>query len=362
MRVAICGGGVIGACAAWSLASRGADVVVVERHRVAGAASGKSGGFLALDWCDGSPLAPLARRSFRLHAELAARHPGRWGYRRLPTAAVSLGRQRAPATPGLPGWLAPEVLFRGWLGTVETTAQIDPEAFTTGILDLAGGHGATLVNGVVEGIERSADGGRATGIIVDGGVLLADAVVLAMGPWSSRAAAWVDLPAVHGLEGHSLVLDDPGAAPAALFVDCPAPGGGEGAPEVFTRPDGTTYVCGLPSRRPLPEDPAAVVADERFLAQLKAMIESFAPGLAASPVRRGGACFRPVTDDGLPLIGAVAGLDGAYVATGHSVWGMLNGPATGEALAELILDGAASTVDLEPFDPARLPPLRAQAS
>jgi glycine/D-amino acid oxidase-like deaminating enzyme len=36
------------------------------------------------------------------------------------------------------------------------------------------------------------------------------------------------------------------------------------------------------------------------------------------------------------------------------VWGILNAPATGEALTELILDGAARAVDLAPFDPARL--------
>ena len=57
------------------------------------------------------------------------------------------------------------------------------------------------------------------------------------------------------------------------------------------------------------------------------------------------------------LIGAVPGIDGAYVATGHSVWGMLNAPATGEAMSELILDGAAHHVDLAPFAPGRLPPL-----
>ena len=68
------------------------------------------------------------------------------------------------------------------------------------------------------------------------------------------------------------------------------------------------------------------------------------------------ACFRPVTADGLPLIGALPGIDGAYVATGHSVWGILNAPATGEAMAELIIDGAARSVDLHPFDPARAPP------
>jgi glycine/D-amino acid oxidase-like deaminating enzyme len=64
-----------------------------------------------------------------------------------------------------------------------------------------------------------------------------------------------------------------------------------------------------------------------------------------------------MTQDGLPLIGAIPGARGAYVATGHSVWGILNAPATAEAVAELILDGAAKTIDLSPFDPARLPAL-----
>jgi hypothetical protein len=71
MRVMICGGGVIGACTAYFLSQRGIDVTVVERTEVAAAASGKAGGFLALDWCAGSPLDALARRSFGLHAVLS---------------------------------------------------------------------------------------------------------------------------------------------------------------------------------------------------------------------------------------------------------------------------------------------------
>ena len=52
-------------------------------------------------------------------------------------------------------------------------------------------------------------------------------------------------------------------------------------------------------------------------------------------------------------------MNGAFVATGHSVWGMLNGPATGEAMAKLIVDGTAATVDITPFNPARLPAFKA---
>ena len=67
------------------------------------------------------------------------------------------------------------------------------------------------------------------------------------------------------------------------------------------------------------------------------------------------AVLRDRTEAGLPLIGKVG--EGAYVATGHSVWGILNAPATGEALAELIADGATRGIDLAPFDPRRLRPL-----
>jgi glycine/D-amino acid oxidase-like deaminating enzyme len=71
------------------------------------------------------------------------------------------------------------------------------------------------------------------------------------------------------------------------------------------------------------------------------------------------ACFRPVTQDGLPLIGKVPQSEGIHVATGHSVWGILNASATGDALAELVTQDISRSVDLRPpwltvLDPSRL--------
>src|SRR5437764_15218733 len=102
MRVVICGGGVIGACTAYFLARRGIDVIVVERTAVACAASGKAGGFLALDWCAGTPLDELARRSFQLHAALPGEIPGDWGYQRMTAYSGSVvgdrdARRHVPA-------------------------------------------------------------------------------------------------------------------------------------------------------------------------------------------------------------------------------------------------------------------------
>jgi glycine/D-amino acid oxidase-like deaminating enzyme len=69
-HIVICGAGVIGAATAYYLAKRGVKCTLIERVSVAGAASGKAGGFLALDWSDGSPVGALARLSFELHAGL----------------------------------------------------------------------------------------------------------------------------------------------------------------------------------------------------------------------------------------------------------------------------------------------------
>jgi glycine/D-amino acid oxidase-like deaminating enzyme len=151
-------------------------------------------------------------------------------------------------------------------------------------------------------------------------------------------------------------------SPHALFVDYESADGSVDSPEVFPRPDGTVYVCGLSSEAPLPADPAAVLPDPGAPERLRAMTGTFAPALAEAEIVAAQACYRPVMRDGLPLIGRVRGLDGAYVATGHSVWGMLNAPATGEAIAELILEGGTRSIDIQAFDPARLPPLKREAS
>ena len=362
MRVLICGGGVIGASIAYFLSRRGVEAVVVERTGVACAASGKSGGFLALDWCDGTPLQGLARRSYALHASLPDEIGGGWGYRRLTTYGGSAGLEPAKTARRQPAgldWISESVRLERRLGSPETTAQVHPGAFTAAMMRAAEKRGAKLRLGEVTGVTRGKDG-AATGVEVDGQTLAGDAVVIAMGPWSMLAAGWLPLPGVFGLKGHSIVFDTgTGVSPDALFLDTPDESGALLSPEVFPRDDGTTYICGVSSQSPLPVDPADVEPDPGAIERLQAICGRLSPQFQFGRIRATQACFRPVSQDGLPLIGAVPGVRGAYVATGHSVWGILNAPATGEAMAELICDGKARMVDLRPFDPARLPPINA---
>jgi len=348
--VIVCGAGVMGAATAYFLARRGVEVTVVERSGVACAASGKSGGFLALDWCDDSPLGPLARASFALHAELAKSIATDYGYRRVDTfmlAAREQGAVRGEHRVAPPRWLDGAGVVTAALGSTETTAQLHPAQFTAALIEAAR---ARVRLGVVQEIVRH--DGAAVGVRVDGATLAADAVVLALGPWTSHVAGRL-LPRIRGLKGYSVTLDAAGVPAHALFVDYRTADGRNLEPEIFPRPDGSVYVCGMADPQPLPDSPEGVVVDDAACAVLARAAGRVSTTLAAAPITRRQACYRPVTDDGLPLIGRVPGMSHAYVATGHGPWGMLNAPGTGFALAELIVDGAATTIDLRAFDPRR---------
>src|SRR3989454_43669 len=274
-----------------------------------------------------------------------------------PTTRHRLRRRRHGRLGGLfPGLPRRRRHGGGALGSTETTAQVHPARFTAALLGAAQARGTALRIGVVEEvIQRD---GAARGVRVDGETVEADAVVLAMGPWTGRAAGRLPLPRISGLKGYSVTLAAPDVPADALFVDYRAADGRNLEPEIFPRPDGEVYVCGMADPAPLPNSPEAVEVSEASCATLARAAGRVSTALASARIVRRQACYRPVTDDGLPLIGRVPGVAGAYVATGHGPWGILNAPATGLALAELITEGAASLVDLRPFDPARLPAAR----
>ncbi len=62
--------------------------------------------------------------------------------------------------------------------------------------------------------------------------------------------------------------------------------------------------------------------------------------------------LRPMTADGLPLIGRAPALQDVYVATGHGMLGVTLAPATAALLTPLVLEGRAAP-ELAPFDPVR---------
>jgi D-amino-acid dehydrogenase len=92
--------------------------------------------------------------------------------------------------------------------------------------------------------------------------------------------------------------------------------------------------------------------DRRRVEAIRRNAEAYLPGVSQSGAGEEWVGMRPLTPDGLPLIGRVPGADNLYMATGHAMLGVTLAPATAAVIGELIVDGE-STLDLTPFDPGR---------
>lgn len=114
-------------------------------------------------------------------------------------------------------------------------------------------------------------------------------------------------------------------------------------------------MCGMSKEEEVPDDPAEIRGNPESIAMLKRVAKTVSShlGEGEAGLKAEQACFLPCTDDGIPVIGEVPGVKGCYVATGHNCWGILNGPATGASLAQLILHGHSTIVDLNRFSPSR---------
>jgi len=154
-RIVIAGGGAIGVSIAYFLSRRGAEPIVIERHEVAGSASGKSGGFLAMDWCRGTALDRLARRSFALHAELADTLGNPWaigGSR--PSRGWAAENETATWRQAAAMAFRPGLDHRPARLGRKPRPSSRPRGFTTGLMRAAEAQGAELRRGAVVDLMR----------------------------------------------------------------------------------------------------------------------------------------------------------------------------------------------------------------
>ncbi|KAF5197659.1 Fad-dependent oxidoreductase family protein [Thalictrum thalictroides] len=98
-------------------------------------------------------------------------------------------------------------------------------------------------------------------------------------------------------------------------------------PEVYPRPTGEVYICGMSRDAEVPDDPEQIVGDPESIEVLKRVAGNVSSHLREGEVnlKAEQACFLPCTDDNRPVIGELPNVKGCYVATGHSCWGLLNG-------------------------------------
>jgi D-amino-acid dehydrogenase len=91
--------------------------------------------------------------------------------------------------------------------------------------------------------------------------------------------------------------------------------------------------------------------DPRRVAAIVDAVRPFLEGVDLDDRRNEWVGSRPVTPDGLPLLGPT-GSPRVFVAGGHGMWGIALGPITGQLMAEAVIKGEIPS-ELAPFDPLR---------
>ncbi|GBG27232.1 Hypothetical Protein FCC1311_034542 [Hondaea fermentalgiana] len=380
-KVAIVGGGIVGVSTAYFLASRGLGegVVLIESTRIAAAASGKAGGFLARDWGTPGSTQELHERGFDLHEELAKVF-GLASYRKLPTLQVDVKARASKASKKLKASddAKDEVLLDP--ATTKSrmmdpdTAQVTPPELIDNMWSKAQQAGVELINAKATGLERLEGGGFAIKLVENGKstadqtsserTVEAEKVVLAMGPWTVDAEDWLGkskltVPMV-GIASSSMVVHaGEGTKIAATACFC-----GDDAQgchlEMYPRPDNSVYVCGFGGSPHLDKatlqqtGPDDVKPNEDRVPLAQKSFAHLTTGLSEGNERVDlQCCLRPCTDDATPMIGPVEpGKYDLLIGTGHNCWGILWGPITGSILADLV-EKQATDVDLRPFNPLR---------
>jgi sarcosine oxidase, subunit beta len=106
---------------------------------------------------------------------------------------------------------------------------------------------------------------------------------------------------------------------------------------------------------PVGEDPFETSVDEGWLTTVVSKAHAHVPCLRAAEIDRA-ACWAglyEMSPDRHALLGRAPGLEDLYLANGSSGHGVMHAPALGQLLSEIILDGAAHTLDVHTLRPSR---------
>jgi sarcosine oxidase subunit beta len=226
----------------------------------------------------------------------------------------------------------------------------DPSMTASGFARAARAKGARLLQGAEVTAIRTA-GGRVAGVDTTKGSIDAPVVVNAAGGWAGRVAALAGLEIPLTVWRH-----DTGYLGVPASVARPIPVVIDIANSMYFRPEGAEMVLvGLEDDNQMGGSPDADTASAAaaFRDRAAERIVRRVPGLIDGTFRTSHSGQDGLTTaDQRPMLGP-AGPDGFYLDCGHSGTGFKTAPAVGLAMAELILDGVATSVDIEPFSYSR---------
>lgn len=407
--VVVIGGGIAGVMTAWFLHARRLRVVLCEKGRIAGEQSARNWGWIRQQGRDPGEL-PLMIEANRIWRGLPAEVGDDMGLRQtgvmylangpadmrgfeewLPHAKAH-GLDTRILTAGEVGAMMPDAA--GWSGGLWTASdcRAEPWRAVPAIAAALAAKGAGLHEGcAVRALDMA--GGRVAGVVTERGRIRAERVVLAGGAWSSlflgRHGARLPQLSVRATVAATVPVREvfPGAAvDAALAFRWREDGGYTLAPggfhEFFVGPDafahlrafwpvlkkdfrGTRFLPAAPRGYPdgwgtprrWAEDAESPFERMRILnpapnmAEVGRLQDRFArafPGLGRPAVAAAWAGMIDTMPDVVPVLDAVGGVPGLWLATGLSGHGFGIGPAVGRVMADLV-EGRAPGHDLRRF-------------
>ncbi|MEM7328245.1 MAG: FAD-dependent oxidoreductase [Pseudomonadota bacterium] len=370
-RVAVIGGGIIGASIAYHLTRGGAHVTLLERGRLAERASRGTFAWINATWAKQPRHYHALNQAGltgwqRLQTELDI--PVRWGgsLEWFPSAqrqARLAGQIAEQAEWGEPARmidsdaqaeLEPNVAF----GAAEQVAYspndgaVDPVLATRRLAEAAAEAGALIKeNCAVQGVSGMAPGGVV--LETNCGPVQADEFVLATGADSDaiKTLAGIDIPqrSTPGV----IVVTRP--MPRLIHRIIVAPGvhihqrddgrivlgEQDGAPDTAAH---ATRLRGRPNRFPEP------LFAQQHASRILGIAEEFVPGILAAEVEDVFIGWRPLPLDGHPVLGRSSKLPAAYLAVMHS--GVSLAPIVGDLVAREMINGVAAT-ELAEYRPDR---------
>lgn len=370
----VVGGGIVGSSIAYHLARAGIETLLVDRaddgratDAGAGVVSPATSSQTASDaWFS---LAVAAFDYYDdLHERLAVEQDGPTGYDPRGLLAVAIDDDELEEFEALSGRVEDRRRSSGYLapGTArevsaeearelfpplaepqrafhfEEAARVDGRRFADALQRAGTGHGLEVESASVDAL-RLTDGAVTGVTTADGRRLDAENVVVAGGAWSpsfgTQLGVSIPVDPVRGQVVHVSPSADIESWPmvASLRDRVLAPWSGNRIAVGATREPGEGF------------EPHATVSGVRTVLS---EIERVAPGLADAAFADLRVGLRPVSVDGLPVLGSVPDVSGAYLATGHGATGLTHGPYTGQLVADLVR-GAEPAVDLTPFSVSR---------
>jgi len=361
--VLIVGGGVIGSSIAYHLARRRTKVVVLDQAQPATPPSAS--------WASAGGVRQQRRdpREWALTKAAACRWPGlaeefgadvefrQGGHLHLVETAGDrqaleerVGRERdagldvrivdaAEARTLAPG-IAESIVAAAFSAS---DGQANPVATTRAFAAAASARGAAYRTGAPAGLV--VDGSRVRGTVAGGETFSAGAVVVAAGAWSAGLLRQIGAHVSIVPRGPQMILTEP--APPVLAPTITASGR---ALSLKQLPTGAYFIGGGWPSNVDDTGMACTVRDDSVQGSWRVATETFAP-LRTCRIRQSWCGLEAESVDGVPLIGAVPGIAGLYVAAGFSGHGFQLSPSVGAAVAALLHGEPAP--ELDPLSPAR---------